>query len=170
MKREPALVPLARDHTQGLMMALRIERELPSADEGALRLLYNDLIGFWARGLLPHFRAENECLLARLVRHVEPEDELVGRTQRDHLGLEALVATMRDTDELEARREALQRFGEWLREHIHWEDNVLFTETERLLERGEMTALGEEIEERQPAEMVVAPAGPSTGSRNPKAR
>lgn len=168
MKRDPALVPLAREHTQGLMMALRIERELPDADEAGVRLLYNDLISYWARGLLPHFRTENECLLARLVRHVEPDDELVRRTQRDHLGLEGLVATMRDTKDLEARREALRRFGAWLREHIRWEDNVLFTETERLLERGELTALGGEIEERQPAEPVVAPPGPSTGSPNPK--
>lgn len=168
MKRDPALVPLAREHTQGLMMALRIERELPEADEDGVRLLYHDLIGFWARGLLPHFRTENECLLARLVRHVEPDDELVRRTQRDHLGLEALVATMRDTDDLESRREALGGFGERLREHIRWEDNVLFTETERLLEQGEMTALGGEIEERQSAEPVVAPTGPSTGSRNPR--
>jgi hemerythrin-like domain-containing protein len=170
MKRDAALVPLSREHTQGLMMTLRIERELPDADADGVRLLYHDLIGFWARGLLPHFRTENECLLARLVRHVEPEDELVRRTQRDHLGLEALVATMRDTDELEERREALRRFGEWLREHIHWEDNVLFSETERLLERVEMAALGEEIAERQPKEQVVAPRGPSTGSRNPTSR
>lgn len=149
-------------------MALRIERELADADADGVRLLYHDLIGFWARGLLPHFRTENECLLARLVRHVEPDDELVRRTQRDHLGLEALVATMRDTEDLESRREALRSFGGWLREHIHWEDNVLFAETERLLERGEMRALGEEIAERQPAEPVVAPVGPSTGSRKPK--
>lgn len=168
MKRDPALVPLSREHTQGLMMALRIERELPGADADGVRLLYHDLIGFWARGLLPHFRTENECLLARLVRHVEPDDELVRRTQRDHLGLEALVATMRDTDDLEARRDALRRFGDWLREHIHWEDDVLFTETERLLERDEMAALSGEIEERQPDEQVVAPPGPSTGSPNPK--
>lgn len=168
MKRDPALVPLSREHTQALMMALRIERELPDGDGDSVRRLYNDLIGFWARGLLPHFRAENECLIARLVRHVKPEDELVTRTHRDHLGLEALVATMRDTDDVEERHEALRSFGERLREHIRWEEEVLFAETERLLERREMTALGEEIEERQPTEPVIAPPGPSTGSRNPK--
>lgn len=168
MKRDPALVPLSREHTQALLISLRIERELPDACADAVRSLYHDLIGFWARGLLPHFRAENECLLARLVRHVQPDHDLVTRTHRDHLGLEALVATMRDTDDLEERREALRSFGDRLREHIRWEEEVLFTETERLLHDREMSALGAEIEERQPPEPVTAPPGPSTGSANPR--
>ena len=145
-------------------MASRIERELPEASADGVRSLYSDLISFWARGLLPHFRTENECLLARLVRRVDEDDDLIRRTQRDHLGMEALVATMRDTDSAGERRDALRRFGDWLREHIRWEEEVLFEETERLLERGELTALGGEIEEREPDEQVVVPAGPSTGS------
>ena len=168
MKRDPALVPLSREHTQALMMALRIERELPDSGADGVRRVYNDLIGFWARGLLPHFRTENECLLARLVRHVQPDDELIARTHRDHLGMEALVATMRDTDDVEERREALRSFGERLREHIRWEEEVLFTETERLLRDREMSALSAEIEERQPPEPVTVPPGPSTGSANPR--
>lgn len=170
MKRDPALVPLSREHTQGLIMALRIERELQEANADGVRTLYNDLISFWARGLLPHFRTENECLLARLVRNVDEDDDLVRRTQRDHLGMEALVATMRDTDSAEERRDALSRFGNWLREHIRWEEEVLFEETQRLLEQGELAALGGEIEERQPKEQVVVPAGPSTGSANPRSK
>lgn len=149
-------------------MALRIERELPAASADGVRTLYNDLISFWARGLLPHFRTENECLLARLVRHVDENDDLVRRTQRDHLGMEALVATMRDTDSAEERKDALGQFGKRLREHIRWEEEVLFEETERLLERSEMAALGGEIAERQPEEQVVVPSGPSTGSSKPR--
>lgn len=168
MKRDPALVPLSREHTQGLIMALRIERELPEADEKGIRLLYSDLIAFWSRGLLPHFRTENECLLARLVRHVDQEDELIRRTQREHLSMEALVATMREAEAIEERRDALAQFGASLRDHIRWEEDVLFSETERLLGRGEMTALGGEIGERQPEQPVVVPQGPSTGSVNPK--
>lgn len=148
MKRDPQLAPLSRDHNKGLMLALRIKRELPEADEVALKRLYSDLLAFWAAGLLPHFRTENECLLARLVRHVPDDDELVRRTQRDHLCIEALVATMRDTSDLEARRETVRRFGETLREHIRWEEEVLFEETQRRLEKSEMKALGEDVSEQ----------------------
>jgi hemerythrin-like domain-containing protein len=157
MKRDPELVPLSRDHHKGLMMALRIERELPEADGEGLKRLYSDLIAFWAAGLLPHFRTENECLLARLVRHVKPDDELIRRTQVDHLTIEGLVATMRDREDVEERREALRRFGETLRTHIRWEEEVLFEETQRLLEGGEMAALGREVEERVVEACTVTP-------------
>ncbi len=129
-------------------MALRIDREIADADEAGVRGVYDALIAFWAQGLLPHFRAEGECLLARLVRHVDIENELVRRTERDHLGMEALVARMSDTDDPLARRELLLEFAKTIRAHIRWEEDVLFAETERLLTEAEMAALGAEIAER----------------------
>ncbi len=147
-RRHDSLIPLSREHHSGLVMAMRIEREIPDADEAALREVYEALIAFWAQGLLPHFRAEGECLLARLVRHVEPEHELVRRTERDHLTIEALVARMRDTDDLQSRRDLLLEFAETIRTHIRWEEEVLFDETERLLTEAEIGALGGEVAER----------------------
>ena len=129
-------------------MALRIDREIPDGDETALRAVYDALIAFWAQGLLPHFRAETECLLARLARHVDVEDELVQRTERDHLGMEALVARMRDTDDLKARRGLLLEFAKTIRAHIRWEEDVLFAETERVLTAPEIAALGAEVVDR----------------------
>ncbi len=137
-RRHDSLIPLSREHHSALVMALRIDREIADADEAGVRGVYDGLIAFWAQGLLPHFRAENECLLARLVRHVDVEDELVRRTERDHLGMEALVARMRDTDDLQARRELLLEFAKTIRAHIRWEEDVLFAETERLLTEAEM--------------------------------
>lgn len=148
MKRSAALVPLSREHHTALLLCLRIEREAPDADPPGIAAIYSDLIGFWARGLLPHFRAENECLLARLVRHVSPEDELVRRTQRDHLGIEALVASMRDTADAGVRRALLADFAAALRVHVRWEEDELFKATERSLTPAELSALGEDITER----------------------
>ena len=129
-------------------MAMRIDREIPDADEAAVRGVYDTLLAFWAQGLLPHFRAEGECLLARLVRHVDVEDELVRRTERDHLGMEALVARMRDTDDLQARRKLMLEFAGTIRTHIRWEEDVLFDETERLLTEPEIGAVGTDVAER----------------------
>ena len=148
MKRHAALVPLSREHTTALALALRISRQVPGADAGGIATVYSDLIAFWSRGLLPHFRAENECLLARLIRHVEPADEVVLRTQRDHLGIEALVADMRDTDDTESRRALLLAFGERLRTHVRWEEDVLFRATQEQLTPGELASLGADITER----------------------
>lgn len=148
MKRDAALIPLSREHNTALVLALRITRDLASGDATTVATLYDDLISFWARGLLPHFRAENECLLARLVRHVPATDELIVRTQRDHLGIEALVADMRDNADAESRRGLLIEFAERLRTHIRWEEDVLFEATQAQLEAEEMSALGAEIRER----------------------
>ncbi|MCH8052238.1 MAG: hemerythrin domain-containing protein [Chloroflexi bacterium] len=147
-KRHDSLIPLSREHHSALVMALRIDREIGDADESGVREVYDVLIAFWARGLLPHFRTETECLLARLVRHVDVEDELVRRTERDHLGMEALVARMRDTDDLEVRRELLLEFAKTIRVHIRWEEDVLFAETERLLTAPEIAALGADVADR----------------------
>lgn len=150
MKRDARLVRLSREHTQALMLARHIAREGPAADPDGVAAMYANVIAFWAAGLLPHFSAEGECLLARLVRHVPIDDERVVRLQRDHLGIESLVATMRDAHDMEARRAALLAFAERLRVHVRWEEDTLFPATEALLEEEELDALGEDLAARLP--------------------
>ena len=151
MERDPRLRRLSEEHHHGLAFALRIERELPEADDEALGELYADLLRFWTRGLLPHFHTESECLLARLMRHTGPDDRRVRRLLRDHVGMEALVAWMRDNEgDPKARREALMLFGESLRSHIRWEERTFFEALQDTLRDEELDAAGREIEERLP--------------------
>ena len=150
MKRDPRLVRLSEEHHHGLVFTLRLERELPDAGDAELAALYGDLLRFWARGLLPHFHAETECLMARLVRHVPDNDDRVQRTQRPHLGLEALVAGSRHAAGDEERRDALATFGETLRSHIRWEERVLFESLQEDLSEAELDAAGAEILDRLP--------------------
>lgn len=160
MKRAPALVRLSWDHHHGLVMARRIAREVPSADADALAELYSDLLGFWSAGLLPHFRAEGECMLARLVRHVRADHAAVQRLHADHLEMEALVATMRDNPSLESRREALLAFGRTLYDHIRWEERDLFQLVQDSLDPDEQTSLQTDLEEALPdIDSAAAPAG-----------
>jgi len=150
MRRDPRLVRLSEEHHHGLVFALRLERELPDAGDEELAALYAELLRFWARGLLPHFHAETECLIARLVRHVSDEDERVRRIQREHLGMEALVARMRDATGDQDRRDALATFGETLRAHIRWEERELFESLQTDLNEAELEAAGAEILDRLP--------------------
>ena len=157
VKRAPELVPLSWDHHHGLVLARRIRQEVDSSPDAVSRL-YSDLLAFWAAGLLPHFRVEGECLLARLLRHTGEDAPDVQRVLDDHLGLAALVATMRDTTDPAVRRDALRRFGGRLHDHIRWEEEVLFERTQRQLSAGEMAALGADIRAYVPA-VVPAPGG-----------
>ena len=155
MKRDPRLVRLSWDHHHGLVMARRIESELPGLDDAGVAAIYGDLVAFWAAGLLPHFRAEQECLLARLLRYRADAAPLIDRTHADHLAIEALVVAMRDSGSLEARRELLRGFGTALREHIRWEEDELFGRAQELLSEPEMAALGAQLDKELPP---LAPA------------
>ncbi|HXG35353.1 MAG TPA: hemerythrin domain-containing protein [Dehalococcoidia bacterium] len=148
MKRDPSLIRLSRDHHRGLAMALRIERQLSAVDEASISKLYDDFLAFWESGLLPHFRAECECLLARLCRHLGLEDALIARTQRDHLRIGELVTRMRDGADNAVRRDGLSQLASLLREHIRWEEEVLFQAVQKELSSQELAALRADIEAR----------------------
>jgi len=158
MRRDDRLVRLSWDHHHALAMARRILLEVDSATNDGLAGLYSDLVGFWSAGLLPHFRAEQECLLARLIRHVAPEDPAVTRTHSDHLYLEALVATMRDQPDIETRREALRRFAEALRAHVRWEEATLFALTQERCDDDDLDAMAADFEDQLPP-LAPAPMG-----------
>ncbi|MDO9443942.1 MAG: hemerythrin domain-containing protein [Dehalococcoidia bacterium] len=157
MQRDPRLVRLSREHHHALVLALRIQRELPAATEAEMRALYGDLLRFWAAGLFPHFGAENECLLARIAGRADPGLQHAGRLQRDHREIEALVETMRTTASTDERREALARFGQTLREHVRWEESELFEWLQTTLDVAELDAIGEYLEAHLPAEPLAAP-------------
>ncbi|MCC6387287.1 MAG: hemerythrin domain-containing protein [Dehalococcoidia bacterium] len=157
MKRDDRLVRLSWDHHHALVFARRIATELDGLDGEGLARLYSDLVAFWSAGLLPHFRGEQECLLARLIRHVAPEDPAVARTHSDHLYLEGLVATMRDSPDEETRREALRRFGETLRVHVRWEEDTLFPLTQEQCDDDDLDAMARDFDEQLPP---LAPAPP----------
>ncbi|GBD14604.1 hypothetical protein HRbin25_00482 [bacterium HR25] len=150
MKRDPNLVPLSRGHYNGLLIAQRLDRALPEADDATVARLTEEVLSFWEDDLLPHFHAECECLLARLLRYLPADHELVARTQADHVRLHALMADLRDQKEAEPRRQALSAIASLLREHIRWEEAALFEECQRLLAAGEMEAIGCELARRLP--------------------
>jgi hypothetical protein len=157
VKRDPSLVRLSRDHQRGLALAQRIRRALPDASEAALDALQADVIGFWETALLPHFRAECECLLARLARYLNIEADLIARTQADHLSVHSIVAALRDSPDGGDRRQRLADLGQLLHDHIRWEEAVLFEAAQSRLSAAERDALGADLAARLPEVPPPAP-------------
>lgn len=157
MQRDERLARLSREHHHALVMALRIERELPGAGVSEMGALYGDLVRFWSAGLLPHFHAENECMLARIARRDDPGLQHAGRLQRDHREMEDLVEEMRVARTPDDRRVALERFGNRLRDHIRWEERELFEWMQRMLPDGDMDAIGAYLEQHLPEEPIACP-------------
>lgn len=131
-------------------MSLRIERDLPDAADSEVETMFDDVHAFWEISLLRHFRAENECLVSRLTRHVPLDDESVGRICRDHIQLDGLIMSMRDVPSTASRRSLLHKFGALLREHVHWEEDFLFEKTQEVLHSDELDALGDDLADRIP--------------------
>jgi hypothetical protein len=158
VKRGPALIRLSRDHNRGLVLALYVERTLPNADDEQLERMRQEIVDFWQNALLPHFRAECECILARLVRHVALDNDLVRRTADDHLRINSILALLRDADDVAVRRALIAELGSLLRDHIRWEEGVLFEGAQRLLAAGELDLAGADIATRLPEVPPPAPA------------
>lgn len=158
VKRDASLIRLSRDHNRGLVLALYVERSLPGADDTRLDEMQREIVDFWQTALLPHFRAECECLIARLVRHVSLGDDLVRRTEDDHLRLNSIVALLRDAGDVTVRRALIAELGTVLRDHIRWEESVLFEAAQRLLTPGELENAGVDIAQRLPEIPAPAPA------------
>jgi hypothetical protein len=160
-KRDPSLVRLSRDHHRGLVWAMHIDRHLPTASQVQFEAMYVELLSFWEGGLLPHFRAECECLLARLARRTAIQtgdgEDLIERTQRDHLQINMLFNTMRDSADPAVRRETIVLIADLLRRHIRWEERVLFEITQEVLTGDELAALERDVSARIP-EMPDPPA------------
>lgn len=156
MKRDVSLIRLSRDHQRGLALSKRIDDVLSGRDDVPLEHVAQEALDMYETGLLPHFRAECECVLARLARVTGIDDALIARTQQDHLQVHALATTVRDAEDESQRRDALAGLASLLREHIRWEEAVLFERAQELLSE-ELPLLGEDLATRLP-EVPPAPS------------
>lgn len=157
MSRDDRLVRLSRDHHHALVLALRVQRELPSADDRAATTLIGDAIRFWSAGLQPHIEVENDALLASLATHGDEGLAHAGRLQREHRELDEAIAAVRNGGNVAARRSALDRFGVLLGAHVRWEERELFEWMQQRLTPHELDSAHELCTTRLPATPVVCP-------------
>jgi hypothetical protein len=109
-----------------------------------------ETLDMWETGLVPHFRAECECLLARLARQSGADSELIARTQRDHVQAHAIVTSVREAADESGRRTHLGALATLLRAHIRWEEATLFEATQQVLAGTELSRLGDDLAQRIP--------------------
>ncbi len=162
MKRHPALRDLSSDHHQGLVQARRLTRA--AGDEGmgdaggesegggaqarsreVLRTVAADFVAFWHRHTAPHFREEEEVLLPAFARFGDPASPHVVRTLVEHVRIRRLVGDLRRqlaTGPVSA--DTVRTLGESLREHIRFEENVLFPMIEEAMPEQALLEMAEE--------------------------
>jgi len=157
MTRDDRLVRLSRDHHHALVLSLRVQRELPHADDRAVSALIADAGRFWLAGLQPHAEAEDDALLARLATHGDEGLALAGRLQREHRELDEAMTSVRNGGGAAGKRAALTRFGSLLAEHVRWEERDLFEWMQTQLTSDELAEIADALSTRLPSVVVVCP-------------
>ena len=159
MKRHAGLVPLSRDHHDGLVMARRLILGKPLNDrdewpthpaEQVARLAV-----FFDTDLRPHFAAEEACVFPMAARLLPDGEALVGALVADHRAMEVMLRSLsaapisRSPATDPERR--LAAFGELLQAHLHTEERVLFEQMQTAGDPGSLEAMGVRLAERRAA-------------------
>jgi hypothetical protein len=132
-RRHPSLVPLSHQHRDALGLAFRLHHPAPPGPVTAMTPASTpqsraaDTLAFFARHLVPHFRAEEGVLFPFLGARLPPAGcELLDRLVREHRRLEALRDQVAAAEGEAALAPALAAFADLLEAHVRCEERELF--------------------------------------------
>lgn len=126
MNRDRRLRNLSDDHHQALVLARRATRASAGDATAALRV-WNEVVHRFHGELAPHFSIEEKLLLPAVEQ--SGGADLATRTRNEHAELRRLI--FKDQQEVATR---LARFGALLRDHVRFEERVLFTFAQQRLD------------------------------------
>ena len=135
MKRDRRLRQLSDDHHQALVLARRAT-SAASVEPEALAALWDEVTRRFHSELAPHFSIEEQYMLPALER--AGGAALAKRTRDEHAELRRIVSD--DGHDLATR---LDRFGTLLRDHVRFEERVLFEAVQERLSDAELEAVSE---------------------------
>ena len=163
MKRHPSLIPLSRDHHDGLVQAVRLRRAAADKDASARLAAAREFVEFFRNEERVHLRDEEEELFPLFIRHVQSQPAPLREARVQHVQLEGLarrleIAVAAGTVD----RETLDATGELLDAHIRLEERQLFPLIEELVPDDELGKLG--LASRD--ETCAVRRSPSPASRN----
>ena len=135
MKRDRRLRQLSDDHHQALVLARRATSAASAESEAAV-VAWEEVVRRFHRELAPHFSVEEQYMLPALER--AGGAALAKRTRDEHAELRRIVSD--DGHDLATR---LDRFGTLLRDHVRFEERVLFEAVQERLSDAELEAVSE---------------------------
>lgn len=156
MTRDARLARLSRDHHHALTLALRIQRELATAEPREASALVRDVLRYWDEAMTPHLIVEARALLPLLAAKQEGGLALAGRAQREHRELTDLAAEVRGSN-VATRAGILVRFGAALSAHIRWEERELMEWAQAHLAPVDLDAVARAVADSLPAQAVPCP-------------
>jgi len=147
IKRHEALVPLSRDHFNGLSRAQRLIKS-GKGDRVARHKALAEFLDAWAMEIAEHFNDEERLFIPFL------GDSDRERLLNEHNELHELAKEAKELrGEVDPPAERVEHIGVKLRDHIRWEERELFTRLEATIEPAELAKIAQstaEIEASRP--------------------
>ena len=153
MKRDPALIPLSRQHHDVLALGVFIERDLgKSAEPSVVEHLRRQALDLWDLELSGHIEVEEKILFPAVKDAIEAP-EVVDQLLREHDEFRSDFSTLAQASP-EQLPERLQCLRQRLVQHVRREERVLFEAVQASLEEAELANLGQRILEALPSMCV----------------
>lgn len=147
LKRDPALVPLSRDHHFALRQVLWLRRAAGGSDARRAAAVARDFLAFHREALAPHMADEEEALFPAF----EPLDpDGTARLRREHREIDELTARLRDALEKDQDpRTVMTEVASLLDDHVRYEERSYFMAVQARLGEAGLREVGALLERRR---------------------
>ena len=145
LKRDPALVPLSRDHHFALRQALWLRRAAGASDLGAPRVA-RDYIAFHRDDLMPHM-ADEESIVFPAFERTDPAG--TERLRGEHREIDALTSRLRSSlDDAADPRPLMAKIASLLDDHVRYEERAYFMAVQERLSASVLLGIGDAVARR----------------------
>lgn len=163
LQRDESLQPFSRDHFMGLKAANELTKAAGGDDAGRISAAAY-FRQCWDAEIADHFREEEQLLIPLML------EREIKQMLREHGSIRDLVATdLRRIADQPPAASWCAALGRELRDHIRWEERVLFGAIQDRATPGQLDAVGKataEIEKRRPGLRIRGPGPRKHGPRD----
>ncbi len=148
MKRHKALIPLSKEHHEGLLLAVRLQQ-----GPKALQQLWSHdpfwqadyVVKFFEEYLDEHFDAEEQFVFPLFSQHIKDHQDVVQKLKIEHDEMRSYFEFFKQPDEKKLECN-LTGFGKLLEEHIRCEERELFPLVEQHLPESILETLNQQLQ------------------------
>ena len=139
--RHSTLQPLSRQHHQGLLVSLLLEKGLKK--NASLKEMRDFIIQFWEEELRSHFEKEDLLFLPLAYKYPQLIDALT-QLKKEHQEIRLIIQKLNN----EARADqfdTIASFANSLEKHIRFEERQLFNAIQEVLPEDELNDFTDEL-------------------------
>jgi hemerythrin superfamily protein len=146
MKRFEQIHYLSWDHRNTLLEAFNIQKYIDTLSDKEISQKRIEAINHYEKDLLPHFRAEEECLLPRMILNQNVNSDLIRKTLDDHILIHSLFLLLKkENSDFQKIKSILKEIAKALNEHIRFEERELFEHSQAILSIDDFNEIQKEI-------------------------